>query len=590
MKKKKVTPKSFRIAAYVRVSTEEQAANPEGSVKNQEQRIREYVRHRNMDSDFGEIIEVFCDPGISAKNMNRPELQRMLEQVSEGEINLVIVTDLSRLTRSTKDFALLWDFLREHGCKFQSLREAFDTTTAAGEMIMFTLANFAQFERKQTGERIAHSFLARSKRELYNGGAVPLGYRIDDSKPGHLVVVEKEAEIVRLIFKTYLEEQSLAQTAKRINDMSVALPKTRAAAGISRGEFFRAQMIHGVLRLKSYTGIRVYKVGDKFEEVKAAWDPIIDDVSFARAQKLLKGNKSHKKPPHPKRFLFQLSSLCFCAKCGDRMSGKTAHGTGGKFAYYEHARQTKANASLGQKIYDCSPARVQVSRIEPVVWDHVKRFLVDKNVAKELLDEAQSLWHESLKENPEEKLKKKLSGVKSQIAALAERIGQLPIGIDASPLITQLGKIQAVKADLESQLLTVKVEADPLDEPIGFSDFEVFRLQVVRALNRVLDPEEQSKIIAKVVQKILIYDDGIEIFFHVGRSYYLSELEMLGLKNKTPEDFSSGVLNFSANSLTSSVDSSNSLKFGAGNGTQTRDLCLGKASLYQLSYSRRCCE
>lgn len=207
--KNKMTSKSYRIAAYVRVSTEEQASNPEGSVKNQEQRIREYVRHRNMDGTFGEVVQVFCDPGISAKNMNRPQLQKLLEQVSDGSVNLIIVTDLSRLTRSTKDFALLWDFLRENNCKFQSLREAFDTTNAAGEMIMFTLANFAQFERKQTGERIAHSFLARSKRGLYNGGSVPLGYRIDETRPGHLAVIEEEAEIVRLIFKTYLEEQTL---------------------------------------------------------------------------------------------------------------------------------------------------------------------------------------------------------------------------------------------------------------------------------------------------------------------------------------------------------------------------------------------
>ena len=142
-------PSSYRIGIYIRVSTEEQAENPEGSIKNQEQRLRDYVKQRCADGVYGEVVQIYCDPGISAKDMNRPSLQRMLNHVRSGEINLVLVTEISRLTRSTKDFALLWEFLKEHGCKFQSLRDNFDTTTPAGEMILFTLANFAQFERKQ---------------------------------------------------------------------------------------------------------------------------------------------------------------------------------------------------------------------------------------------------------------------------------------------------------------------------------------------------------------------------------------------------------------------------------------------------------
>jgi len=179
---------------------------PEGSIKNQEQRLMDYVKFRNADgSCFGEIIEVFSDPGISAKDMKRPALQKLLHKIRAKEIDLVLVMDLSRFTRSTKDFSILWDFMSSHGCKFQSLRENFDSTTAAGEMIMFTLANFAQFERRQTAERISASFLARAKRGLYNGGSVPLGFRIDPETPGRLEVICDEAEIVRLCFKTFLD-------------------------------------------------------------------------------------------------------------------------------------------------------------------------------------------------------------------------------------------------------------------------------------------------------------------------------------------------------------------------------------------------
>lgn len=110
------------------MSTEEQAENPEGSIKNQEQRLRDYVKMKNADNDWGDIVEVFNDPGISAKDMNRPALRRTLGQIQRGEVNLVLVTEISRLTRSTKDFANLWEFMKEHNCQFQSLRDNFDTS------------------------------------------------------------------------------------------------------------------------------------------------------------------------------------------------------------------------------------------------------------------------------------------------------------------------------------------------------------------------------------------------------------------------------------------------------------------------------
>ena len=119
----------FKIGIYLRVSTEEQAENPEGSIKNQEMRLRDFVKLKNHDTNFGEVLEVFCDPGISAKDMNRPQLQKMLQKIKTGEINLVLVTELSRLTRSTKDFSILWEFMDNHSCKFLSLRDNFDSTT-----------------------------------------------------------------------------------------------------------------------------------------------------------------------------------------------------------------------------------------------------------------------------------------------------------------------------------------------------------------------------------------------------------------------------------------------------------------------------
>lgn len=155
-----------KIGLYIRVSIEEQASNPEGSIKNQEENLRAIVKVKNIDHSFGDVTGVFVDRGLSGKDTNRPELQRLLSAIRRREITLVMVFELSRLSRSMKDFADIWELMREHGCGIYSIRESFDTTTAAGEMVLFTMANLAQFERRQISERVVANIRARATRGL----------------------------------------------------------------------------------------------------------------------------------------------------------------------------------------------------------------------------------------------------------------------------------------------------------------------------------------------------------------------------------------------------------------------------------------
>ena len=123
-----------RVALYVRVSTEEQARIQDGSLVSQRQRLEEYVSSQNQRSPgWGEIADVYVDEGRSAKDMNRPEFQRLLSDVRLGKVNLILATELSRMSRSIRDFCDIWDLFRKHNAYFITLREQFDTTTAAGE-------------------------------------------------------------------------------------------------------------------------------------------------------------------------------------------------------------------------------------------------------------------------------------------------------------------------------------------------------------------------------------------------------------------------------------------------------------------------
>jgi site-specific DNA recombinase len=97
-----------RIGIYLRVSTEEQVRIQDGSLVSQKQRLLEFVEsHNRREKNWGEVIEFYCDEGRSAKDMNRPEFQRLLTDVRLGRINLILATELSRLSRSIRDFCEL---------------------------------------------------------------------------------------------------------------------------------------------------------------------------------------------------------------------------------------------------------------------------------------------------------------------------------------------------------------------------------------------------------------------------------------------------------------------------------------------------
>ncbi len=97
-----------KVGIYLRVSTEEQARIQDGSLVSQKKRLEEYVEGQcRKESGWGKVVDIYCDEAKSGKNMNRPEFQRMLSDIRLGKINLVLSTELSRLSRSIKDFCEL---------------------------------------------------------------------------------------------------------------------------------------------------------------------------------------------------------------------------------------------------------------------------------------------------------------------------------------------------------------------------------------------------------------------------------------------------------------------------------------------------
>lgn len=512
---------SYKIGLYVRVSTEDQAANPEGSLKSQEQRLRDHVAYRNQESDFGKITRIFIDRAKSGGNMNRPELQNLLKAVREKEVDLILVTEVSRLSRSLLDFCGIWDLMHKNGCSFQSLREQFDTTTAAGEMVLFNMVNFAQFERRQIGERVTANFLARSQRGLYNGGSVPLGYKLSEKK-GYLLVDDEAAEVVRAAFKIFLEEGSLQGAGKVLNERGYKLKKKMQGSGpMSRLGYFTADNLYTILINKMYLGLKPYKIRGQEKLAKAVWEPIVDAVTFQRVNEILKKNYRCLKPPRVKKYQYLLSGFLHCDCCKKRLAGKSANGNGGMIPYYEHAWQTKKQAYLKEKKYECMPNRVLSKVIDQRVWEEVVNVLTQPSLSKSLVVESQE-FHSKHSHLPEkDKIRTKIGGVEKQLEALAEHLTNIPKNVSPQYVFGQMEKLEKIKQDLELQVRRLDKANGTGEVPVGIKTYQAFLETLNLRLRNHDDSVFRRKVVERLIQKIDLLPNGFNIHWIMGESRFI---------------------------------------------------------------------
>jgi len=157
----------------------------------------------------------YDDGGYSGGSTDRPDLQRLLDDIRARKIDVIVVYKVDRLTRSLADFAKLVELFDAQGVSFVSVTQQFNTTTSMGRLTLNVLLSFAQFEREVTSERIRDKIAASKRKGLWVGGPLPLGYQMTDGK---IAVVEDEAERVRLIYRRYLELSGVNALVRDLRD------------------------------------------------------------------------------------------------------------------------------------------------------------------------------------------------------------------------------------------------------------------------------------------------------------------------------------------------------------------------------------
>ncbi len=238
--------RKLRCAVYTRKSTEEGLEMEFNSLDAQREACEAYIASQKREG-WVHYPEPYDDGGFSGGTLDRPALKRLLADIEDGRIDVVVVYKIDRLSRSLMDFAKLVEVFDRGGVTFVSVTQSFNTTTSMGRLTLNILLSFAQFEREVIGERIRDKIAASRKRGMWMGGFVPLGYEVRDRK---LVINDAEAAMVRMIFERFVEVGS-----------ATALARALAAEGVRtrRGRLVDKGFLYKLLNNRVYIGDAVHK-------------------------------------------------------------------------------------------------------------------------------------------------------------------------------------------------------------------------------------------------------------------------------------------------------------------------------------------
>src|ERR1700734_2968165 len=168
-----------RCAVYTRKSSEEGLEQDFNSLHAQREAIEAFIKSQQGEG-WKLVKTAYDDGGLSGGNMERPALQRLLEDIRRRLVDVVVVYKVDRLTRALSDFAKMVEVFDAYGVSFVAVTQQFNTTTSMGRLTLNVLLSFAQFEREVTGERIRDKIAASKRKGMWIGGLVPLGYEVRD--------------------------------------------------------------------------------------------------------------------------------------------------------------------------------------------------------------------------------------------------------------------------------------------------------------------------------------------------------------------------------------------------------------------------
>ena len=354
---------NVRCAIYTRKSTEEGLEQDFNSLDAQREACEAFIKSQKG-LGWKVVRKRYDDGGISGGTMDRPALQGLLADIEAGQVDLVVVYKVDRLTRSLMDFAKIIETFDEKEVSFVSVTQQFNTANSMGRLTLNVLLSFAQFEREVTAERIRDKIAASKKKGMWMGGLPPLGYDAVDKK---LVVNQGEAEIVRSLFNLYLDCGSIRDMKAATDKRGYVTKRRGAATKYTGGKPFTRGHLAQLLRNPIYIG----KVAHRGEVFDGQHEAIIDLNTWEAVQQGLDGKAPNRRSANNKDQECLLTGLLF-DETGDRLTPTYANKKGRRYHYYISSR-------LVSDPNDANGWRLPAGELETTILSAVTEFLRDQS-------------------------------------------------------------------------------------------------------------------------------------------------------------------------------------------------------------------
>lgn len=417
-----------RCAIYTRKSSEEGLAQDFNSLHAQREACEAFIKSQASEG-WKLIKSAYDDGGLSGATMERPALKRLLADIGEGLIDVVVVYKVDRLTRSLADFAKMVELFDAKGVSFVAVTQQFNTTTSMGRLTLNVLLSFAQFEREVTGERIRDKIAASKKKGMWMGGVAPLGY---DVKERRLVVSPAEAATVRLIYQRYLELGCVRKLSKELAERGIVSKVRVSKNGHQSGG---CRLSRGALYELLANPIYLGEIRHKQERHPGLHEAIVARELWEKVQDKLKHNGARSRGTPSRSITSPLAAKIFDAD-GEPLYVQGAIKDNRRYRYYVSKRLVNGGGADNGKGW-----RLPAPEIERAAATAARQVLGDRPGLLEALEKADI-------ESPDTRATFEAS------AALAERLAK---GAEAAPCLVELIERVELRDDGISVTLNLQV-------------------------------------------------------------------------------------------------------------------------------------
>lgn len=355
----------MKAAIYVRVSTSLQAE--EGySLDAQIDRCKAYA----VSQDW-EITEIYVEEGESAKDLNRTEVKRMLEDAGQGLFDVLLVYRLDRLTRSVRDLHALLDLFDKQNIKFRSATEVYDTTTAMGRLFINIVASLAEWERANLGERVRFGKEQLVKEGNWPGGPVPYGYEWDGAT---MHIVPEEYTILRELRRLYMAGNGLRNTALYLNTRGMLRRDGDPWTANMIGYTLENPIYAGKIRFgaKDKKGKYGFRKKDKREDNLLTNSNIPTIYSWEEYEEHMARMLKREKYGNSRNADYWYTGILRCARCGSKLKGSTYTNRRKDGTKYEPQRYYKCYSR--DKGLGCTMPMLRQVVAEEMIMSYVSRF------------------------------------------------------------------------------------------------------------------------------------------------------------------------------------------------------------------------